>query len=313
MPAALISIAGGVGDLVRATPLVGVCAMRGFDVDLLVETDFDDAAALVRDGRDVRRVYTVRSRWTGAGVTDLAALGGERYAVAIATALATIPPAVRADRVLRFDRAQWLRDGDAACMRSLGRALGCDAPLPPPFVVPSARQFDLPADTVALHPGCKSNWPWKKWHGFADLARRLPHVVIVGMPSDLDNTRTYFGSAFDWPAHVRSFVGHLDLPDTAALLSACAMLVSNDSGLMHVAAALGIPTFGIFGITSPERELVPLRNLTPITKGLPCEAACRRARWGRTDCDRHLECLRSLTADEVFARVDAARLQDCHG
>lgn len=306
MAAALISVAGGVGDLVRITPLARVCAALGFDVDLLLEADFADAAALVRGSTAVRRVYSERSRWTGAGTTDLDGLERELYDVAIFTVFTAIRPSIRTRRVLQFDRATWLRDGDAACARQVARELGWREPLPAPFVMPSSRAFDLQPGTIALHPGCKANWPWKKWHGFAALASLLPRVVLVGTPSDLDNAHTYFQAPFDWPPHVHSFIGRLDLPDTAALLSECDALVSNDSGLMHVAAALGIPTFGIFGITSPAREALPLANMLPISKGLPCEPACRLDRWGRRDCDHHLECLRSLTAGEVHARMQAA-------
>jgi hypothetical protein len=307
MPAALISVAGGVGDLVRITPLARVCAALGFAVDMLVEADYADAAALLREAPALRRVYRERSRWTGAGSVDLAGIERETYDVAIFTAFTTPRPSIRARRVLRFDRAAWLRDGDVASIRRIAGELGWHDPLPPPFVIPSERRFDLPPGTVALHPGCKANWPWKKWHGFASLAGRLPRIVLVGTPSDLDNAHTYFGTAFCWPAHARSFIGQLDLADTAALLSECAALVSNDSGLMHVAAALGIPTFGVFGITSPAREMLPVPNMLPVTKGLACEPACRGGRWGRRDCEFHLECLRSLTADDVLARIAAGK------
>jgi hypothetical protein len=307
MPAALISIAGGVGDLVRITPLARACAALGFDVDMLVEADYADAAALVRGASSLRRVYSERSRWTGAGSIDLAGLDRETYDAAIFTAFTAPRPAIHTRRALRYDQAVWLRDGDVACMRQMAGALGWCGPLPPTFVMPSPRRFDLAPGTVALHPGCKANWPWKKWHGFAELAARLPRAVLVGTQSDLDNAQTYFAAPFRWPAHVRSFIGQLDLADTAALLSECAALVSNDSGLMHVAAALGIPTFGVFGITSPAREALPVDNMLPVTKGLACEPACRRGRWGRRDCEFHLECLRSLSADDVLARIAAER------
>src|SRR5262249_41935637 len=221
MAAALISVAGGVGDLVRITPLARVCAALGFDVDLLVEADFADAAALVRGSTAVRRVYSERSRWTGAGATDLDGLERELYDVAIFTVFTAIRPSIRTRRVLQFDRATWLRDGDAACARQVARELGWREPLPAPFVMPSSRAFDLQPGTIGLHPGCKANWPWKKWHGFAALASLLPRVVLVGTPSDLDNAHTYFQAPFDWPPHVHSFIGRLDLPDTAALLSEC--------------------------------------------------------------------------------------------
>ena len=216
------------------------------------------------------------------------------------------PPRVRTARWLEFDRARWLRDGDVACVEAIARQLGWEGELPPPFVIPSERVFDLPPGTVALHPGCKANWPWKKWHGFDALAARLPRVVVIGTAEDLENRQTYFARPFAWPAHARSFVGELSLADTAALLSECAALVSNDSGLMHVAAALGIPTFGVFGITSPAREALPLSNMVPVTKGLSCEPACRQGPWGRRDCQFHLECLRTLTADDVLGRMRQA-------
>jgi heptosyltransferase-1 len=90
------------------------------------------------------------------------------------------------------------------------------------------------------------------------------------------------------------------------VLSRCAALVANDSGLMHLGVALGVPTFGIFGITSPARESMAAPNMTAITKGLPCEPACRRGPWGRRDCEHHLRCLRTLTADDVLARLRPA-------
>lgn len=304
MPSALISAAGGIGDLVRATPLIAVCGGLGYDVDVLVAPDYPDAASLLRGARGVRRLFRDRSPFSVAGDVDLAGLDATTYDVAIVTALAAGRRHVaRAARVLQFDRARWLRGGDIVCVADAARQLGWTGPLPPPFVVTSARSFDLPAGTVALHPGCKANWPWKKWHGFDALAARLPRVVVVGTRADMENGGTYFRGPFNWPPHARSFVGELDLADTAALLSECAALVANDSGLMHVGAALGIPVFGLFGITSPAREALPVSNMLPVTKGLPCEPGCRQGSWGRRDCEFHLECLRSLTPDDVLDRI----------
>jgi SAM-dependent methyltransferase len=82
-------------------------------------------------------------------------------------------------------------------------------------------------------------------------------------------------------------------------------LVSNDSGLMHLGAALGIPTFGIFGITNPDREMIRAANMFPITKGLPCEPACRKGAWGRRDCEHRLCCLKTLSPEEVHMKVTA--------
>ena len=313
-PSALIAAARGVGDIVRMTPLVRACARLGYDVDVLLAPDYAGAASLVRGAPDIRRLYVLPSPWNGSGPTDIAGLDERTYDVAIHTVWTTVYRRhVRARREIVFDRSTWLAHGDPGCIAAAAREVGWVGPLPPPFVMSSGRPFGLPRGTVALHPGCKPDWPWKKWHGFDELAARLPHVAIVGTSSDVDNRRTYFGRDFAWPPHARSFVGALDLADTAALLRECAALVSNDSGLMHVGAALGVPTYGIFGITSPVRETVPVANLIAVEKGLPCESACRRGSWGRRNCDRQLECLRTLSAGDVLAVMAGAELRAAHG
>ena len=304
---ALVSVARGVGDIVRVTPLVRACAQLGYEVDVLVAPDYAGAVALLRGAPEIRRLFVLPSPWNGSGVTDVAGLDDDVYDVAVYTAWAAqYRSRVRAHREVTFDRWRWLAEGDSSCVDAAARALGWNGPLPAPFVMPSPRRFDLRPGTVALHPGCKPDWPWKKWHGFDDLAARLPHVVVLGTAADLDNRGTYFGNDFAWPAHARSFVGELDLGDTAALLRECAALVSNDSGLMHIGVALGVPTYGIFGITNPAREALRVPNMIAVQKGLSCESACRRGAWGRRDCERHLECLRTLSADDVLAAMRAA-------
>ena len=182
--------------------------------------------------------------------------------------------------MLELDRAKWLGEGYSQSVEQLARNLGWKGVMPQPFAIASQRVFELAPGTVAIHPGCNLVSPWKRWHGFDELARRFPHVVIVGTDEDLRTDNTYFHRAFEWPVHAQDFTGKLSLADTAALLRECAALIANDSGLMHLGVALGVPTFGIFGITSPAREGIRAPHFFPITKGLPCEAACRRGGWG---------------------------------
>lgn len=301
---ALLAASSGIGDVIRATPLVRVLAALGYGVDLLIEPDYPEVVSLLEGAPEIGTIYSRPSRWARERVADLGDIGRRHYDVAIFTALgAGLRSLVHADACHIFDRDEWMRDGDVACAGTIAARLGWSGPLPEPFAMASDRMFDLPPGTVALHPGCKPAWYWKKWHGFAELAERFPSVAVVGTTSDLENGATYFRSAFRWPAHARIYVGELSLKDTAALLGECAALISNDSGLMHLAVAMGRPTFGVFGITSPRREAIPSPLMVPITKGLPCEPACRAGRWGRKDCPHHLACLKTLTADDVARRV----------
>jgi len=303
-PKALVAAALGVGDLLRVTPLVRALALMNYQVDVLVAPDYAEAAALLEGAPEIRRLFVYDNFRHDRGARAPEGLGAESYAVAAFTLWAApLKRWVRAERTFEFERAEWLREGDTRCVEKIARALGWQGPLPGPFAVASARRFDVPPGTVALHPGCKPDWPWKKWHGFADLAAMFESVVVVGTETDLQNEQTYFREPFQWPAHARNFVGQLSLADAAALVGECAALVSNDSGLMHLGVALGVPVFGVFGITDPRREAIPAPNMFPVTKGLTCEPACRRGSWGRRDCEHHLACLKTLTPAEVFEHV----------
>ena len=303
-PAALVTAAYGIGDILRVTPLVRALSRLGYAVDLLIAPDYPASAKLWQGAPEIRRLYCYENFRANRGTQTLAALAGEVYELAAFTQWsAPFRRWVKSKRVLAFDQQEWLREGDIACVGRMAREAGWRGELPEPFAVASARKFDLPPNTIALHPGCKPDWPWKKWHGFDEFARLWPEIALIGTESDLRNEATYFRRAFAWPEHARNYVGALDLPDTAALVAQCAALVSNDSGMMHLGVALGTPTFGVFGITSPAREMIPSRKMFPVTKKLSCEAACRKGAWGRRDCERHLECLKTLSPEEVLEHV----------
>jgi glycosyltransferase involved in cell wall biosynthesis/SAM-dependent methyltransferase len=303
-PEALVCAASGIGDILRMTPLIRVLSELGYVVDVLLAPDCAEASELLRGAPEIRGLFRTADTTNRRVAQPVPELADRHYALATFTHWsAPLARQVKADRQLCFDRAEWLVQGDIACIERIARGLGWAQPLPPPFAMSSQRDFGLPPGTVALHPGCKPDWPWKKWHGFDALAHRFASVAVVGTAADLDNARTYFAKPFRWPAHVQNYAGRLCLADTAALIRQSAALVSNDSGLMHLGVALGVPTFGVFGITSPGREAIPSRHMVAISKGLDCEPACRRLAWGRRDCEHHLECLRTLTPDEVADRV----------
>jgi ADP-heptose:LPS heptosyltransferase len=308
---ALITAAGGIGDILRITPLVRVFAHSGYAVDVLVIPDYLETVSLLEGAPDVRNLFYLPSAWCKTKAQRLDGLSEQVYDVATFTFWSrTYRNLVRAKTIYTFDQRQWLQKGDSACVKKIAEAKGWYTALPAPFAMTANKTFQLAPNTVAFHTGCKPGWYWKKWHGFEALAQLVPRVALVGTPSDLQNDDTYFRRAFAWPANVTSFVGKLSLLETAALLKECAALVSNDSGLMHLGVAVGIPTFGIFGLTSPEREITLAPNMFPITKGLACEPACRQTPWGRRDCTYHLECLKSLTPQEVFGKItEGADLQ----
>jgi ADP-heptose:LPS heptosyltransferase len=123
----------------------------------------------------------------------------------------------------------------------------------------------LPAGQPWLVLGPTANWHRKVWPAerFGELALRLTApdgalpgagIAILGGPGDQERSMatpvlTALPQALD-------LVGKLDLPEVAAVLSRAAMFIGNDSGLMHLAAAAGAPTIGLFGPT-PSDEYGP--------------------------------------------------------
>jgi heptosyltransferase-2 len=98
---------------------------------------------------------------------------------------------------------------------------------------------------------------------------------------------------------VRSLVGRLSLRKTAEVLAAGGVVVANDSGLGHIAAAVGVNTILVFGPT-PDRTLGKLSGNTIVLRsGLPCEPCWFGRRFAA--CSGQITCLRQLSAVRVAA------------
>jgi heptosyltransferase II len=156
---------------------------------------------------------------------------------------------------------------------------------------------------VALAPGAVG--PSKRWPAayYADLARRLTaegmRVWIVGGPTEKDLAGEIVSAD---PVNVRDLTGR-DLRNAILALAAADVAVSNDSGLLHVAAALGTPSIGIFGPTSPWHwaPLNPLAAVIETETSVTCRP-CHKptCRYG------HHRCMREIPAERVVAATLAA-------
>ena len=200
-PTALVALGAGIGDILRSTPLIRVMHGLGYEVDVLIETDYPEVVSLFEGAPEIRRLFYRTSHWSGYHGEPherLRGLAESSYDVAVPPWLRPHTIQVESDRQLHIPEAEWWSRGVSHAIQRLAEEAGWTGALPAPVVAPSASRFDISPDTVALHPGCKPDWPWKKWHGFEELAERLPEVVIIGQPSDLLNHRTYFQKEFVW-------------------------------------------------------------------------------------------------------------------
>ncbi len=154
---------------------------------------------------------------------------------------------------------------------------------------------------VAVAPG--SRWRAKRWNGFAALCEELVatgrRVVLVGDGRDRAFTAPIaakLGSACVDAA------GEPVLAQTAALIARCESFVGNDSGLMHLAEAVGVRVVALFGPTVREFGYAPsLPSSCVIERRLSCRPCSRN---GAAPCPkRNYECLERVHHGDVLRAV----------
>lgn len=153
-----------------------------------------------------------------------------------------------------------------------------------------------PRFLVGLNPGA-SFGPAKRWPAerFAALGDRLigalnADVLIFGSRAERPLAETIAHSMQHTPAVV---AGETTLRQLMALQAQCRLIVTNDSGPMHLAAALGVPLVAIFGSTN-ERATGPLSPRVRIVKHLVECSPC-----GLRECPVDFRCMRTISVDDV--------------
>jgi heptosyltransferase-2 len=239
---------------------------------------------------------------------------------ALAPFLAGIPERIGFVGEVRFGLLNDARWGERALERMIDRcaalALPRGAALPPEWPEPrllvpaeeaaawrARRGLDDERPVVALCPGAVG--PSKRWPdtAFGEVARRLAGqgfaVWVLGSPEEHPLAEAIIAGA---GPHARNLTGR-DLRDAVLALRSAQAAICNDSGLLHVAAAIGTPAIGIFGPTSPRlwAPLNPLAAVVETRTTVPCRPCHKpRCRFG------HHRCMREIPAHDVLAAVHRA-------
>ncbi len=158
---------------------------------------------------------------------------------------------------------------------------------------------------IGFNPGAAfgpaKRWPTEK---FAELADRLCRradacIVLFGSNADRETAAAIMASAGkSAAARMVDLTGNTSLIEAMALIGECNVFVTNDSGLMHVAAALHTPMVAIFGSTDHIATGPFSDNAKVIRKPLPC-SPCKK-----THCpEKHFQCMKMISSGEVFNAV----------
>jgi len=299
MPASFLFITSTrLGDAVLSTGVLSHCLEQLGDAHVTVATG-PVAAPLFRNVPGLERLHVLEKQPAGAHWFGLWARSvARRWDLVVdlrGSAVAYLVPA-RRRLVLGKGRRREHR------VEELGRLVAPEPSPPAPRLWIGAAERAKAAALVAeggpvLALGPAANWRAKTWRQerFAELAARLTgsgplaaaRVAIFGAPGE-EAAVAQLREAL--PAERRiDLVGRLDPLQAAACLERCRLFVGNDSGLMHMAAAVGIPTVGLFGPS-------PVEHYRP---------------WGRwTAVARTLETPEQLMADPSFDHRTSETLMD---
>jgi lipopolysaccharide heptosyltransferase I len=150
----------------------------------------------------------------------------------------------------------------------------------------SARPF------IAINPSAR--WPTKLWgdERFGELVRRLPQerVVVTGSASEAVRLDRIAQGA-------RNLAGKTDLSELAEIYRQCAVVITNDSGPMHLAAAVGTPVVAIFGPTDPALTGPYGSQHVVLRAGVACSPCLKAVCKHRP----RLECMTKITVEQVLA------------
>jgi len=154
---------------------------------------------------------------------------------------------------------------------------------------------------IGVHPGAAYG-ETKRWfpERFGAVLGRLQksgrRFLLLGGPGE-ELIAQQISAEMDHP--VIDLIGRTTVAEALALIGRCSLFLSNDSGLMHVAAALNIPQVALFGSTDPQKT-APLNNRAVVIhpEHVSCTPCFKRS------CPEDLECMKAITVDEVATAAE---------
>ena len=165
---------------------------------------------------------------------------------------------------------------------------------------PPAPSPQPPTPLIAFCPGSTNSrakrWPAANYAVLGDMLteQRGAQIVLIGAADERDVAEQVAAQMRHAPVNL---TGHTKLDESVALLSLADALVTNDTGPAHIAAALGVPVFTIFGPTNPTTTRPYGENAHIIREPPDCAPCMLR------DCPIDHRCMTAVTPARVFAQV----------
>ena len=284
------SVGRGLSGFFDRRRIVGEIRSRRFDLAVLFPNSFESALWITMAGIRRRAGFVADAR--GAMLTLKAspppeALTGHQVSYWLAMVRATGVAAGSTDDFaidVHGPNRERMREWLAANRKRPGRRVFAIAP--------------------AAAYGPAKEWPAESYGQLIDLLARREdaEVVLVGAPSERPKCEEVAAAS---QAGAMIAAGHTNIGELVALLSLCDGFIGNDSGCMHIAGALGLPTVAIFGSTNPHRTGPMGPKTRVIYRKLECSPClARTCRFG------HYNCLTQIEAAELANAIVAMSAPD---
>ena len=336
-----------VGDVVLSTPLLRVLRSKypQGQIDYVTRTEY---AELVKNNHNVNFVYAFDARQGFPGLRKLKQqLKNERYDLVLdihgSLRSRFLRTGLGVKEVRRIDKRTHERFMLVKFKNNLYKEIVSVAdryiePLHPMGIMPDGKgpELHIPDEilfgvsskiatlrlnrfekTIGLCPSSRhftKRWPWER---FAELAVRLireqdAKVMLFGSADDKELNAQIVRVIAKETAEERvtDFSGQFSLMETAAAMEFCDTIISNDSGLMHIAAAMNKTLIAIFGSTVREFGFFPfgVNSIVIERKGLSCRPC---SHIGRPSCpEGHFRCMKDIGVNEVYSAVHSALHRD---
>lgn len=168
------------------------------------------------------------------------------------------------------------------------------------------------AKAIILHPGSGSKkkvWPLEK---FLDLVHFLQkhftsRVLIVMGPAEGGEIQKAFEEIqWEMGSHAPLLVKGLSLLGLASVIEGCRLFIGNDSGITHMAVALGLPTVAIFGPTDPKVWAPRGKNVVIVRREIEC-SPCPQEKF--IQCQQ-FDCLKEVELEDVLAELEKLGMRE---
>ncbi|MCA8917114.1 MAG: glycosyltransferase [Planctomycetes bacterium] len=291
----IVEISQGLGNCVQGTPLLRALWQLGHDVDLYINSPIaEKLKPLWSEWEILGRIYTHHDQISVGDYDFGVSAYGRRQLVRM------FPPGL----CLKVEKRHVRHQSESEANVELARWIGYAGPTPRGYVKGHDPNLDLPPEqrhkrtppvnAVIVHAGCDKNSAIKRWPFWPELCRRIAEsgheVIVVGTHDDRseENWEDEFTARF-----------HMALPELTALLETAAFYFGNDSGVGHLAAAVGLPGLMLYGPSNP------IKN-APNSKVMHALVAAAEEGEGRDVNDPRPVPIERLSLDQVWAEVQEA-------